>query len=197
MSRIENARIDFLCCSLLAHSIMANQDASANHYVNTMIFSVVAGIISSMLLLLVMQGSDAVKQFSVLVITVEIGIVMIILVAIWQIIRFERRRFKQAVDGTMNLMTVKSCPDYWTINNGRTCNNAFTSFDKNEDGRYVKYIIIGKGKTATDKTSVQDVNLSDYNNVTVLDACSKKHEKLPDHPWTDLNAVCNSFQLNQ
>ena len=176
---------------------MANQDASASQYINTMVFAVVAGIISSMLLLLVMQGSEAVKQFSVLVITVEVGIMLIIVVAIWQIIAYERRRFKQAVDGTMNLLTMKSCPDYWTMSDGKTCKNKLTLFDKNDEGKYTQYVIIGKGAGANEGTSVPVINLANYTNVTVRDACTKKFDTLPNHPWTDLGAVCNSFHLSQ
>lgn len=174
---------------------MANQDASASQYINTMVFAVVAGIISAMLLLLVMNASEAVKQFSIAIITVEIGIVLIIALAIYQIISYERRRFKQAVDGTMNLVTMKSCPDYWTLSNGTSCRNMFTLFDKDETGKYVRYIIIGKAPGATDRTNVPVVSLKDYSNVTVRDACSKKLESVPDHPWTDLTAVCDSYHL--
>lgn len=176
---------------------MANQDASASHYINTMVFSVVAGIISSMLLLLVMQGSDTVKQFSVLVITIEVGVVLIILAAIYQIIAYERRRFKQAIDGTMNMMTVKSCPDYWTLYDGKKCKNTHQLFEANDDGLYTKYVIHGNSTdTNTKDRTERSVNLSDYSKVSVRDACTKKFDNLPNHPWTDLSAVCNSFHMS-
>jgi len=179
-------------------------DATKNQsqYVNTMVFAVVAGILSLMLLLLVMNASEMVRRYSAFIITVEVGLVLIIAVAIWQIIAFESAAAKNAKNMYDNLLAVKTCPDYWTTS-GTTCINAFTS----STDPTVTYTIQGlapgeEGAGAAASTTPttdpiwapQSVDLTTYNNKTIIAACQQAEASV-NAPWSDVRAVCDSYRV--
>ena len=152
-----------------------NDDQS--RYVNTMVFAIVAGIISLMLLLLIMNASDMVKQYSVFIITVEVGLVLIILTAIYRIVRFERKLRKENEVGLRNKVNVQTCPDYWT-RSGDTCTSELVT---------PAYTLKLAGEKRT-------LDLNAYNNKTVADVCAQvKDNKIL--PWTDVVSVCDSYRI--
>ena len=177
---------------------MASTDMSTQ-YVNTMVFAVVAGILSLMLLLLIMYASDTVQQYSLFIMTVEGGLVLIIAVAIFQIIGYEQKHSKQRRDGTQNAITVMTCPDYWTMQaDGKTCNGRVVT-GAASNGQFSRFTVLGKTLPPNpDKQDPLTMSLAKYNNVTVKDACAYMDD--PTHqvsavPWIDLRSVCDSYRL--
>ena len=160
-----------------------------SQYMNTMVFAVVAGIISLMLLLLIMRASDVVQQYSAFIITIEVGLVLIILVAIYRIIAFERRRSNAAKVGADMRLSVKSCPDYWTNVDGNMCINSFRVA-----GKPYSYRIVGDDSVSDAKNPVQSLKLSDYDGQSVNFACNKANAKVRT-PWTEVKPVCDSYRL--
>ena len=160
-----------------------------SQYMNTMVFAIVAGIISLMLLLMIMRASDAVKQFSAFIITVEVGLVIIIGIAVYRIIAFERKRDSDAKAGTDLRMSVTTCPDYWTNVDGDLCINSFRAA-----GKPYTYRIIGSDQSSTAPEPVQSLKLSDYDGQSINFACNKARAKVSS-PWTDVDAVCGSYRM--
>ena len=162
-----------------------------SQYINTMVFCIVAGIISLMLLLLVMNTNDTVRAYSPMVITIEISIVIIIISAVYKIIQHERAANKVAVDGYTASLNVTSCPDYWT-RSGETCKNVFYNSTNNET-----YYFFGSNQPAGAPSSsdMKTFNLSNYNNKAIDFTCSNVHHK-GYYPWSQVDAVCRSFRLN-
>ena len=160
-----------------------------SQYVNTMVFAVVAGIISLMLLLLIMRASDTVKQYGAFIITVEIGLVVIIAIAVYRIIAFERRLDRDARAGTGLLMSVKTCPDYWTSVDGNMCITGFRAA-----GKPYSYRILGKDDRSKSENPVRMLQLSDYDGKSVQFACNQARAKV-GAPWTDVDAVCGSYRM--
>ena len=157
-----------------------------SQYINTMVFCVVAGIISLMLLLLIMNANEALREFSPFVITVEVGLILIVVVAIYKIIAYERRTRQAAKNSYNSRLYVNTCPDYWT-QVGLNCNNTFVPVDKSNIGFEIK----GKPNSPNSNDSF---SLATFNNLSVQKACVEAR-KMINSPWTDVDAVCNSFQL--
>lgn len=161
---------------------MATKNQS--QYINTMVFCIVAGIISLMLLLLVFNSSDAVRAYTPLVITIEVGLIIVIIAAIWNIIAYERSIDSAAKNSFNARLNVTSCPDYWT-QDGLVCTNSYSPSPN------VKYTMLGTS-TLDSKVSF---SLSNYNNYSISQACSNVFYKNLS-PWSQVDSVCGSFRLN-
>ena len=115
---------------------MAN-DVSKISYFNTLIFTIVSGIIS--LLLLMILFFDFGKQNAYFIITIEVGIFMVIAICVYQIIRNEsllnsRKQLSNAK------LSFSECPEYFTKTNlgdSVICMNNYKSQEPNG----VQYII--------------------------------------------------------
>ena len=166
-----------------------NSAEQSSQYVNTMVFCIIAGIISMMLLLLIMSASERIKKLSTFIITVEVGLLVIIVLAIWRLIYYEHKALKQAQTATGNKLSVNSCPDYWTRYSD-TCVNGFsTSANPN-----VTYRVAGTATPADLAAQTSTISLTDYNNLSISDACMKVQAQV-QAPWTDVRAVCDSFKI--
>lgn len=178
---------------------MATTDMSSQ-YINTMVFAVVAGIMSLMLLLLIMYASDTVGRYSVFIITIEAGLILVIAFAIYKIIAYENKRNKEDKNGTENRLAVTNCPDYWTQAQNSTCKGNFIP-NVTSRGKYVRYTILGTtipAKPYEVALAPKTVDLSTYNNLTVQKACAKLTDagsSVHDVPWTDVRAVCDSYRI--
>lgn len=159
-----------------------------SHYINTMVFCVVAGIISLMLLLLIMNASETVQQFSPFVITVEVGLLLIIIWAIYQIIVYEQRTLRAAKNGYNSRLYVNTCPDYWT-QVGMKCTNSFVPHNNSKTT-----FTIGEETISSSSGNKAMISLSDYDNMSISKACEKARKEVASS-WTDVDAVCNSFQI--
>ena len=177
-----------------------------NQYINTMVFAVVAGIISLMLLLLLMYASDAVAMYSPFIVTVETGLILIIGYAIYEIIAYERRMNGLSQNGTANLIAVDTCPDYWTRENtpAGACMGSML-VGPTPMGTYNRFVILGTSLPSTKTsagtydttTSVPTVLLSRYNNASVAAACTAiaGDTNVNNTPWIDVRSVCDSYHI--
>ena len=164
---------------------MATKNQS--QYINTMVFCIVAGIISLMLLLLVLNSSDVVGAYTPLVITIEVGLIIIIIAAIWKIISYEHDVFVAAKNSYNARLNVTSCPDYWT-QNGLVCTNSYSP------SANTTFTMFGTLPPAPNAAPVR-FSLSNYNNYSVAQACSNVYYKNLS-PWSQVDSVCESFRLN-
>lgn len=104
---------------------MAQNESSKISYFNTLIFTIISGIIS--LLLLLTLFFDIGKKYAYLVIGVEVGIFIIIGVCIIQIINNEKK-LKNMKKLSSDKISFSQCPDYFMKvenNNVINCNNDF------------------------------------------------------------------------
>lgn len=138
-------------------------------YWNTLIFTILAGLVSIALLLFMLTGSDLAASLSVFVIAVQLGLLVIIVVCVYRIIIHEQRIENQEKTGSKNTMSVSSCPDYWVKTEAKQCRN---------DG----HVMIGTNQT---------VDLDDYDMKTIDDACSNVRRL--SAPWTEVRTACAVF----
>ena len=105
---------------------MANENSKISYF-NTLIFTIVSGIIS--LLLLLALFFEVGRDYAYLIITIEIGIFSIIALCIFQIIRNERRIAAAKIQ-RYNKISFQKCPDYFEMStngdNVTECKNNFT-----------------------------------------------------------------------
>jgi hypothetical protein len=104
---------------------MVNENSKISYF-NTLIFTIVAGIIS--LLLLLALFFEVGRDYAYLIVMVEFGIFSIIGVCIYQIIVNEAR-IAAAKTQSYNKISFQKCPDYFQqitdANNASYCKNGF------------------------------------------------------------------------
>jgi hypothetical protein len=177
---------------------------SSRQYINTMVFAIVAGILSLMLLVLVMTN-DGVKDFGPFIITLEVGLILAIVWAIVRIIRYELKSDQANKNGFEAALRVNTCPDYWrsSVNSeGKIeCTNKFNV--GTDPDTYMT--VLGKGVVSVTSKTVpvaekmaQKVKISDYDNKTIAHVCGRvsngNHDSV-NSSWTDVKAVCSSYQI--
>lgn len=154
------------------------------NYVNTVIFCVVMKIITIILLGLMVMGfvNDKILYF---LITLEIGIVVIVIAALANISAYEKRIQKETKNVAQAKMTILSCPDYFTQTANNMCQNTYTT----PDGRY----------TYTLKDA-SNLALNDYLNKPTSESCDKFTAAATSltngnlsykFPWTDMASKCD------
>jgi hypothetical protein len=82
-------------------------------YVNTMVFAIVAGIVS-LALLLVLVYVPEVRAYAYLIATVEIGLIAVILYALVNIFSYESALRKKNTQSSSYLVSIDTCPDYFS-----------------------------------------------------------------------------------
>ena len=155
---------------------------NAKLYANTMAFTIISGIVSLMLLLLLKYGSGA-SVYTPLILTVEIGLVVVIVVSIMRVMQVERKNKKLAKNNLDNLLAVNTCPDYWTLAESSTGTKQCTRVYKVPDA-----------ETTIKMIGTQDaIQLADYHKQPLGAACRKASALKA--PWTDVRAVCDAFNV--
>ena len=159
-------------------------------YFNILVFSVIAGIVSLFLLLLLVFGSGAVSQYTALIVTVQVGLIVVIIAAMYKIYKFEKSLKNAKYNSMVSTMTIRSCPDYWTAKesrgNARMCHRAYTiPQDSDDDSKSGSVIMQGSRDT---------IDLSEFNGRTMKDVCANVGEL--DTPWTDVRAACGGFSMS-
>jgi len=188
-------------------------------YSNTLMFTIIAGIISLCVLLFATTPSG--KSYYPAVFTFEIGIILVIAYAIYRIITAE----KDAKNNSTKLVVdFNTCPDYYTrrqIGTEVYCFNEYNSID--QDGRHMLMKIMPVNVNGTEVippqfiTPTDDVKDTDYlyekfdlhamqkdpSLKTTEDKCKllystpkdkeHKYSHYPDIPWTYAKGRCQSF----
>jgi hypothetical protein len=156
------------------------------NYVNTVIFTVVLKIISIIVLGAILMGyvNENIMYF---LITIEVGIVIIIVAALWSISSYEKRIAEETKNILKAKMTLMGCPDYHTQGAQNICLSNYTT----PDGRYT--YMFGNNSN--------NVNLASYVNKGVDEACTNYNKSIMytdatnnivyKYPWTEMAAKCD------
>ena len=108
---------------------MGAQTSSKVSYFNTLIFTIVSGIVSLMLLMLLFF--DLGKKYIYLIITIEVGIFMVIGMCLYMIIKNELELAK-GKDKSNVKFSFTECPDYFVKTEDKSrviCKNNYTMID--------------------------------------------------------------------
>lgn len=159
--------------------------AGIQNYVNTVIFCVVMKIIAIIILGAILLGYVNEKVVFFLI-TIEVGIVVIVLAALMNIANYEKRMASETKNILKSKMNLLTCPDYHTQSAKNMCLSNYTT----PDGRYT-YTFTGGS----------NVSLTNYLNKPVSDACDQLGKEISymdkskgltyRYPWTDLTSKCD------
>ncbi len=102
--------------------------APKNLYVNTMIFAVIAAVMTVGLLALLFLIPKA-RTFAYAIVTFELGLIGIIIYAIFSIFKYESDLKKKASYEAAKVVSIDTCPDYFTnvLESPETTNSTSTS----------------------------------------------------------------------
>lgn len=197
----------------------ATDEASRKLYVNTLIFSIAAGIVT-FLLLLALIFVPSVRAFAIGIATLEVGLVTLIIVSIVRIHNYEKQLAADKQFAAKQVVTLDTCPDYFTSTYkaaagskpaGAYCSNGYSNPDGNQ-----KYYFVGK--TCTPGNEIEDptcalrtgtnlsnpaqynFSLSDYDRKTSTELCQSINTRSSESefasvPWTEVKMRCNSLSI--
>jgi hypothetical protein len=187
-------------------------------YLNTLIFSIVTGLFTLMLLLALLFSSSF-NQYAYAIVTVEVGLIAIITHALYKIIAYENRLTKLSRNATKNALVAQSCPDYYTVgydaSGALTCKNYFEGRSPSGE-RFVMFYVPGDQfteKIVSGKRSftffgnppASVINVKDFENKRIDDTCKVVQGRPPESdekmteannytvPWTDMRPKCDGF----
>lgn len=174
-------------------------------YLNTMIFAIVSGVVS-MILLLALIYVPTVSNYAILILTVQIGLIAIVIQALIRIWLNWRSRLTATDMATNNTLAVGFCPDYMIASansassgGGVMCTNAYAAVGT------ASPVPIWTGNSLTGSAPAPStVDLSKLDGQPIATVCQAINDKktiptlLPNGststvPWTDLRSRCTAF----
>jgi len=175
------------------------------NYLNTMIFIIIAkGITIALLITLLLEIG---QQFSYIIITIQIGLLLVASWGIYMIVVYDKQSDKDKKAMASSPAILETCPDYYVRtydeSDNVVCRNQFTT----ADDRYT-YTMFSSGAppitgTPVDKCGVPIKNVVSAAgdlNMSALLASSKNMEELcnqsslyANYPWTEYKAKCNKL----
>jgi hypothetical protein len=168
--------------------------SGVQNYLNTIIFCVVSKTLAVLILGLLVF--EKVRQYAILLLTIEIGLATIIIWSVWKISRYDKRIAQEAEDMKKSILTSVACPDYYTRStnadmSGSICTNTYVTPDQKFTYKFL------------DSDKQQEIDSIDVDSLfhkkTVDDACSvlvssESEDKYPI-PWTDLRSKCSDMLM--
>lgn len=199
---------------------MASKEKKISYF-NTLIFTIVTGIVS--LCLLGLLFFDIGKEFMVFIISLEVGIFAIIGYCIYRIISHEKKK-QEAAEQNLYVVNFNTCPDYYVkrvVGDKTYCFNDYTVKDSNGKAYIMKvYPVEVNGTpiqippTITPSNTVAnndylfekfDLRALENDNTlkTTKEKCNlifqtpadrvNEYSHLPSIPWTFAQSRCESF----
>jgi hypothetical protein len=187
-------------------------------YVNTLVFAIVAGMIS-LILLLGLLFTTAMGAYSWFVITLEVGLITIIIWTLVRIFTYESRMRRMNRNATKNALVAQTCPDYYTVFHDAVgsadCRNIFRGRSPaNEE--FVMVYVPGTNFEADPavrggiifKSNPPDhrIEMKKFEDKRINDTCAIVQGRDPSSadampleannyniPWTDLRTKCEGF----
>ncbi len=158
-------------------------------YLRGIIFCVIAAVVLLGLLLLLLFGGDAVAGATPFLITVQVGLLSIVIYVLVQVVRQARSTNDARRNALANRLAARSCPDYWTLNNDNKCINKY-------DGPSATFRLpANTGTPGTEEDGVYTkLNLTSLDNKSLQEVCDVV-DKL-GAPWTDLKPTCNAHRAD-
>ena len=158
------------------------------NYVNTVIFCVVLKIVSIVILGIILLGYVNEKVIFFLI-TVELGIVVIVIAALVNIAAYEKRITEETKNLLKAKMTLLTCPDYHTQGANNICLSNYTT----PDGKYT-YLFGGPSNNLSLSAYLNqpvEKACADYqNNISFLDT---KNQVVYRYPWTEMASKCDAL----
>lgn len=159
------------------------------HFINTLIFALIASTCAIVLLFLMFVDSFA--DYFPFMVTVEVGLVITIIWCLATIVNYDNK-------SSEDLAAAKAakhrfgCPDFWTLTGnpaggGTLCSNT-TVFDKPPGAAVTYRYVFGANDSMTRVN--EDIRRSAATN---QHACSQRHDVKNKFVWTGLDSLCDTL----
>ena len=159
--------------------------ASVQNYLGTLIFSIILLVLCVVAIALLMLNIIP-KQISFLVITLIIGFIIITTIALYSIVKYDKKKRDERNNLTKSRMDIVMCPDFYTRSNNDICLNEY---------------VTGDGTTLYSIQQGSNIDLTKYLNKPIEDVCKAYTQDayrngvyLPNSnviPWTYLSSKCD------
>lgn len=190
-------------------------------YINTLIFAIVAGVVSVGLLVVIMYAN--VDDYKYALITIEAGLIGVIVYALVRIYIDESTAARMASNAHKNALLAKNCPDYYTMVNsaksGQQCINTFKGVAPTGDpfvmvytpsGRFKEDSGMGGKKKVIFSGNPPDssIDIKAFEDQSVQEAClfvagrpvdgdtNTKTSNNYSIPWTDMRSKCDGLSYS-
>lgn len=159
-------------------------DDFISSYLNTLIFIIIVKAISVLVLFVLLF--DIGWELMYIILTFEIGLVAIIIFAIYAIYALEKKILAKKAAYNNAKSSLDICPDYFVKTGNNICKNTYDT----PDGKY-RYTFMG----LDNENTIIDLNDIIKENETNIDLCynSNIRTNYDDISWTYLKGKCLSF----
>lgn len=167
-----------------SHTTPYNPFNKLNVYMNTIVFSFVTVVILVVLIVAQYKGkSDILQKYIVFVVTLQIGLLMITIYALYKVLNYESMLKKSKND--KRRLRLLSCPDYWTLNEdgkgSRICERTYNI----PDGKIVMPGV------------VNSIDLNKYDMQLMKDVCKNvKNDLGSNGVWSALKSECDAYNFS-
>ena len=169
------------------------QSTGIQNYLNTLIFCIVAKAVTIILLALLFTRIGS--ELAYLLLTIELGMILIIVVSLYKIYDYEKKK-KDALEKLLKTdMNLNSCPDYYTRTittqegiDQTTCVNKYNSPDGSTSYRF---------GTSDNEFNLENTFNANKDKKTFRDYCARVSSttatpNFNNIAWTDLKEKCKS-----
>lgn len=159
-------------------------NTGVQNYLNTLIFCVVAKTVTVFVLGALFL--HAVRPYAIFLLTIELGLVVIVIWSLIKIRNYDKRMAKEAEEIINSAVNSVSCPDYYVRSVdeediGTVCLNGYTTPDE-------KYEYKFKGDASIDAIHIDQMFLKQ--NLGGACAIVDANSSLTSIPWTDIRSKC-------
>lgn len=168
---------------------LKNRSAKKFLYTNTLVFSLITAAVSVILLAL-LATIKALAEYKALIVTIEAGLLAIIIAAIIKITMHERAVRAVQSNIAQTRITVDTCPDFYKAAHDKDkirCDNVYTT----EGGNTYSFA----GSNDYHKSQIGTIYLNDLSENKLQDVCDQINNKYSSIPWTSLRPQCTGFNL--
>lgn len=170
--------------------VQVNQsDTHTKQIRRIVVFAIVIAVVSAVILgaLVIWRETETMRRWTPLVLTIEFGLVVILMWAIASSYLQERKRDRSMDKLRTADLAVTACPDYWTTSSATNGDVICTNVFKHPSDPTVSYTIQG---TST-STGTRNINLSSYDGHTVKEVCDLAKTQVAA-PWSAVYPMCDS-----
>lgn len=174
-------------------------------YINTMVFAIVSGVVS-LILLLALAYVPSVGEYAILILTVQIALLLIVVIALARIWWFGSQSAARTDLSNRNTLSVGFCPDYMVATANDSSNGGGTTCQNRYAGSKTK-IWTGSTDTKDPKDTPDVVKLAPLDGQSISSVCQAANDqKQPpasgllssstaNVPWTELRSRCSTVGI--
>jgi hypothetical protein len=176
-----------MTCSILDMSGIQN-------YLNTIIFCIVAKTVTVFVLAFLVN--EKVRWFSFFLLTIELGLIVVIITSMIIISRYDKKMADLAKQLRTSILTNIDCPDYYirgtSAGSNMICSDSFSSPDGRFSYSFTSNIVPDNPDAMTNVKEIDmDANFNNKEFTKICETLGSHGSAYSNLSWTDLKAKCD------